>query len=319
LTVAGHLKGGTPCRPGVALAVLDGAGIEGIARDQTRVQGAGPGQRLLRGLLEAREARTQGAPALPQGAGRPGSAVRCKARESGPKHRGALTEISQALRWGEVISPPALLELGVVPPPVALGRGGQSRHVGQGLGDQPEVRGRKARALSDGGGHEPHVGLDERSAFAVRKAPLFTEQGARCAEAFSHPAPRCRVQKGHEAWSGDMAQGLHGSVFLHVLDHLASAEVGQSAEDGGGDQEAKGVSCASCLRVVERDEAFHAGLPRDNVAQEDQSRGGVGQRRLDPLVHSQVHFVAYYFLPQLPNLRAFWLSLGTEEIILTKH
>jgi hypothetical protein len=37
------------------------------------------------------------------------------------------------------------------------------------------------------------------------------------------------------------------------------------------------------------------------------------------LVHSQVHFVAYYFLPQLPNLRAFWLSLGTEEIILTKH
>ncbi len=37
------------------------------------------------------------------------------------------------------------------------------------------------------------------------------------------------------------------------------------------------------------------------------------------LVHSQVHFVAYYFLPQIPNLRAFWLSLGTEEIILTKH
>ena len=74
---------------------------------------------------------------------------------------------------------------------------------------------------------------------------------------------------------GDIAKVLHVSVFLNVLDHLAIAELAQSAEDGGGDQEAKGVSCASFLRVVERDEAFHDGLPRDNVAQEDQIMGGV--------------------------------------------
>src|SRR5216683_685425 len=85
-----------------------------------------------------------------------------------------------------------------------------------------------------------------------------------------------------------MAKVLHVSVFLNVLDHLAIAELAQSAEDGGGDQEAKGVSCASFLRVVERDEAFHDGLPRDNVAQEDQIMGGVGQMSLDPLGRERV-------------------------------
>src|SRR5216683_4227925 len=85
-----------------------------------------------------------------------------------------------------------------------------------------------------------------------------------------------------------MAKVLHVSVFLNVLDHLAIAELAQSAEDGGGDQEAKGVSCASFLRVVARDEAFHDGLPRDHVAQEDQIMGGVGQMSLDPLGRERV-------------------------------
>ena len=37
------------------------------------------------------------------------------------------------------------------------------------------------------------------------------------------------------------------------------------------------------------------------------------------LVHSQVHFVAYDFCRSSQILGLFWLSMGTEEIILTKH
>jgi len=86
--------------------------------------------------------------------------------------------------------------------------------------------------------------------------------------------------QGRRVWSD--------KTMLRIMDHLAIAELAQSAEDGGGDQEAKGVSCASFLRVVARDEAFHDGLPRDNVAQEDQIMGGVGQMSLDPLGRERV-------------------------------
>ena len=48
LTVEGHLKGGTTFRTGVALAFLDGSGIEVIERDQTIVHVAVPCQLLLR-------------------------------------------------------------------------------------------------------------------------------------------------------------------------------------------------------------------------------------------------------------------------------
>ena len=68
LTVEGHLKGGTKFRTGVALAFLDGSGIEVIERDQTIVNVAVPCQLLLRLLLEESEDRKQGAPSLPQGA-----------------------------------------------------------------------------------------------------------------------------------------------------------------------------------------------------------------------------------------------------------
>ena len=37
------------------------------------------------------------------------------------------------------------------------------------------------------------------------------------------------------------------------------------------------------------------------------------------LVHSHVHFVAYDFCRNSQILGLFWLSMGTEEIILTKH
>jgi hypothetical protein len=82
---------------------------------------------------------------------------------------------------------------------------------------------------------------------------------------------------------GDIAKVLHVSVFLNLFDHFSIAELAQSGEDGGGDQEAKGVSRAPFLRVVERDEALNDGLPRDNVAQDDQIMCGVSQVSLDPL------------------------------------
>src|SRR5712691_6150891 len=53
--------------------------------------------------------------------------------------------------------------------------------------------------------------------------------------------------------------------------------------DGGGDQDAEGVSRAPFVRVVERDEALNDGLPRDNVAQDDQLMRGVSQVSLAPL------------------------------------
>jgi hypothetical protein len=42
-------------------------------------------------------------------------------------------------------------------------------------------------------------------------------------------------------------------------------------------------------------------------------------RLLADLVHSQVHFVAYDFCSRSQICGLFWLSIGTEEIILTKH
>src|SRR5262249_24718556 len=106
-TVDGHLQGGTTCRPGVALACLDGSGIEGIARDQPIGNVAVPWQLLLSVLLEASEDRKQGAPALPQGAVRQVSEGRCQACEGGHTPSVARAEISQASLWGEVRSPPA--------------------------------------------------------------------------------------------------------------------------------------------------------------------------------------------------------------------
>ena len=100
-----------------------------------------PCQLLLSVLLEDSEDRKQVAPSLPQGALRQVSEVRCKALESGYKHSVELAEISQAILWVEVISPPALFELDVVPPPVELGLGGQGRHFVKGLVDQPDVSG----------------------------------------------------------------------------------------------------------------------------------------------------------------------------------
>ena len=82
---------------------------------------------------------------------------------------------------------------------------------------------------------------------------------------------------------GDIAKVLHVSVFLNVFDYLTVAELAQSTEDGGGDQEAKGVSGAPFLRTVKRGEALNDGLPRDNVVQDDQIMCGVGQMSLDPL------------------------------------
>ena len=130
------------------------------------------------------------APSLPQSPLRQVSEVRCKALASGHKHSVELAEISQAILWVEVRSPPALFALGVVPPPIELGLGGQGRHCVKGLVDQPDVSGINDRALSDGGVHEHHVGIDDRSAFEVLKDPLFNAQGALCADAFSKPAKR---------------------------------------------------------------------------------------------------------------------------------
>jgi len=87
---------------------------------------------------------------------------------------------------------------------------------------------------------------------------------------------------------GDIAKVLHVSVFLNVFDDLTVAELAQSTEDGGGDQEAKGVSGAPFLRTVKRGEALNDGLPRDNVVQDDQIMCGVGQMRLDPLGRERV-------------------------------
>ena len=85
-----------------------------------------------------------------------------------------------------------------------------------------------------------------------------------------------------------MAKVLHVSVFLNVFDDFTVAELAQSAEDGSSDQGAKGVSCAPFVRVVKRGEALNDGLPRDNVVQEDQIMGGVGQMNLDPLGRERV-------------------------------
>src|SRR5712691_3724725 len=86
----------------------------------------------------------------------------------------------------------------------------------------------------------------------------------------------------------------HVAVFLNRCDHFSITEVAQSSADGGGDQEAEGVSRAPFVRVVERDEALNDGLPRDNVAQEDQIMGGVRQVSLDPLRTKRVFECLYY-------------------------
>src|SRR5437879_10537557 len=81
---------------------------------------------------------------------------------------------------------------------------------------------------------------------------------------------------------------MHVLVFLNVFDHLTVAELAESGEERGGDQEAKGVAHTTFLGVIERDEAVKNGVPRNDVAQEDQIVSGVGQMRLDPLGRERV-------------------------------
>ena len=247
-----------------------------------------PCQFLLGLLLEETQHRKQVAPSLPQGAFRKVFEVRCKARQGGYKHGGEFLEIGEAVLLVQIVGPPALFDVGRIPPQVELGISGQGRHFVKGLIEEPDVSGINDRAFQDGGVHEHHVGVDDRAAFEVRKDLLLNDQGALFAEAFSKPAKRRGVQKGHKAVIGDIAKVLHVSVFLNVFDYLTVAELAQSAEDGGGDQEAKGVSCTPFLRIVKRGEALNDGLPRDNVVQDEQIMCGVGQMSLDPLGRERV-------------------------------
>src|SRR6266567_1483988 len=96
-----------------------------------------------------------------------------------------------------------------------------------------------------------------------------------------------------KSWSNN-CQTVSGVRFLHRFDHFSITELAQSSEDGGGDQEAEGVSRAPFVRVVERDEALNDGLPRDNVAQDDQIMGRVRQVSLDPRRTKRVFECLYY-------------------------
>src|SRR6266567_5465867 len=68
LAVAGHLQGGAQFRAGMTLALLDGAGIKVIERDQAMGNVTFPGQFLLGVRLEEIQNLKQVAPSLPQGA-----------------------------------------------------------------------------------------------------------------------------------------------------------------------------------------------------------------------------------------------------------
>jgi hypothetical protein len=68
LTVEGHLKGGAKFSAGVPLALLDGAGLEVIERDQAMGNVTFPSQFLLGLLIEETQHLKQVAPSLPQGA-----------------------------------------------------------------------------------------------------------------------------------------------------------------------------------------------------------------------------------------------------------
>jgi hypothetical protein len=294
LAVEGHLQGGAKFRAGMTLALLDGAGIKVIERDQAMGKVTFPGQFLLGLRIEEIQDLTQVAPSLPQGAFGKVIEVRCKTREGGDKQGVELSEIDEAVLLMQVVGPPALFDMELVPPQVELGISGEGRHFVKGLIEEPDVSGIHDRAFQDGGVHEHHVGVDDRRAFEVRKDLVFNDQGPFCAEALSPPAQRRGVHKGHEAVIGDIAKVLHVAVFLNRFDHFSITEVAQSSEDGGGDQEAEGVSRAPFVRVVERDEALNDGLPRDHVAQDDQIMGGVRQVSLDPLRTKRVFECLYY-------------------------
>lgn len=178
--------------------------------------------------------------------------------------------------------------MGLVPPRLDLAFGGQGGHFVKSLIEEPDVSGVNDRAFQDGSVHKHHVGIDDRGAFEVLKDLVFNDQSALFAYAFSKPA-KCRgVQKGHEALIRDIAKVLHVSVFLNVFDDLAVAELSESGQDRGGNQEAQGVARATFLRVIEGDEAVNNGLPRNDVAQDDQIVGRIGQMRFDPLGRERV-------------------------------
>ena len=98
-------------------------------------------------------------------------------------------------------------------------------------------------------------------------------------QAPNEPAPEARV---------DIPRVRPQGVMSNVFDHLTVAELAESGEERGGDQEAKGVARTTFLGVIERDEAVNNGVPRNDVAQEDQIVSGVGQMRLDPLGRERV-------------------------------
>jgi len=288
LTVEGHLQGGAKFRAGVTFALFDGAGIKVIERDQAMGNVTFPGSFLLGLLIEETQHVKQVAPSLPQGACGKVLEVCGKACEGGDKHGVELPEIDEAVLLVQVVGSPALFDVGLVPPQVELGISGQGRHFVKGLKEEPDVSGIDDRAFQDGGVHEHHVGVDDRAAFEVRKDLLLNDQGPLLPEAFAKPAKRRGVHKGHKAVIGDVAKVLHIAVFLNVFDDLPVAELAQSAEDGGGNEDAKGVSCAPFVRMVKRGEALNDGLPRDNVVQDEQIMGGVGQMSRDPLGRKRV-------------------------------
>lgn len=108
LTVEGQLKGGAKLGAGVTLALLDGAGIEVIARNQAMVNVTLPSQFLWGLLIEYTQPLKQVAPSLPQGAWGEVIEVRVKAREGEHKQGVELPEIGEAVLLVEVVSPPAL-------------------------------------------------------------------------------------------------------------------------------------------------------------------------------------------------------------------
>ena len=91
------------------------------------------------------------------------------------------------------------------------------------------------------------------------------------------------MHTGFEAGIGDIAKVLDIAVFFDFFDDLSVAEVSQSGDEGGCHDGAQGLSGSSFLSVVEGDEAIDDGLPRDDVAQENQFVCGIRQMGLNPL------------------------------------
>ncbi len=149
-----------------------------------------PSQFLLGLRIEEAQHLTQVAPSLPEGAWREVQEVLVKAREGGHKQGVKLTEIGEAILLVQVVSPPALFDVGLVPPRLDLAFGGQSRHFVEGLPEEPDVRGIHDWAFQDGGVHEHHVGVDDRGVFEVLKDLVFNDQGTLCADPLSKPAKR---------------------------------------------------------------------------------------------------------------------------------